>query len=160
MTKELEALGQRFVFNTMMLCKVVEDFEAGDWSFVPDAGGNSAHWLMGHLALYRRVLIRKLGGDMKEDEWEAVFPPRMEEYPVEKFPAVDFLLDDFKQSRKLLVERFAAITEEEAEADWGREFPDGSTSVKGGSYFLHFHESYHLGQIGYIRRLRGKPGLR
>jgi hypothetical protein len=160
MTKELEDLGKRFVFNTIMLTNIIGDFDVEDWSYVPETGGNSAHWLMGHIALYRRVLIRKLGGSIAEEEWEAIFPPRMENYPAEKFPPVDYLLEDFKQSRKLLAERFAAISEEEAGADWGREFPDGSTTIKGGSYFLHFHESYHIGQIGYIRRLCGKPGLR
>lgn len=160
MSKELIALGQRFVFNTGMLQKIVDGFATADWNYQPENGGNSVHWLIGHIAYYRRVLRRKLGEDIAEEAWEKLFLPRLENYHVDQFPPVEYLLEDFSQSRKHIVERFAGISEEDAEADWGREFPDGAKSVKGGCYFLHFHESYHIGQIGYIRRLLGKPGLR
>ena len=36
--------------------------------------------------------------------------------------------------------------------------PDGSATVAGALGFLAWHESYHLGQLGLLRRLAGKPG--
>jgi uncharacterized damage-inducible protein DinB len=36
--------------------------------------------------------------------------------------------------------------------------PGGDTSVGGQLSFLHFHESYHSGQLGLLRRLAGKDG--
>jgi hypothetical protein len=50
------------------------------------------------------------------------------------------------------------ITPEQAAMDF-REFPWGTKDLSGGMHFLHFHESYHLGQIGLIRRMAGRPGL-
>lgn len=160
MAKELEALGQRFLFNSMMLQNITADFAESDWQFQPQSGGNTAHWLIGHIALYRRMIRRKTGEDFAEEAWEKLFLPRLEHYPADQFPQAGYLLDDFMQSRNQIVERFTALSDEEADADWGKEFPDGGKSIKGGCYFLHFHESYHIGQIGYIRRLIGKTGLR
>jgi hypothetical protein len=39
-----------------------------------------------------------------------------------------------------------------------RSFPDGSSTLQGGAHFLHFHETYHIGQTALLRRLAGKPG--
>lgn len=160
MAAEFELLAKRFVMNSSLAKSIVQDFELSDWDYRPEAGGNSAHWLIGHLALYRRILRRKLGEEFAEEGWEAFFTPRNETDHTQDYPPADELLDDFMQSRKPLVEYLNALKDEHADSDWGREFPDGSTTIRGGAYFLHFHESYHIGQLGYIRRLLGKPGLR
>jgi uncharacterized damage-inducible protein DinB len=33
--------------------------------------------------------------------------------------------------------------------------PDGSDTVAGVLHFLYFHETYHLGQLGLLRRMNG-----
>ena len=43
-------------------------------------------------------------------------------------------------------------------ADFRRKFPDGSATIAGGTHFLYLHETYHLGQLGLIRRQSGKSG--
>ena len=35
----------------------------------------------------------------------------------------------------------------------------GGTTVADGVQFMHFHESYHIGQLGMLRRICGKAGL-
>ncbi len=159
MAAEFERLAKRFVMNSGLTKNILDGFETSDWLYRPEAGGNTAHWLIGHLALYRRILRRKLGETFAEDGWEPYFTPRNETDHTQDYPAAIELLDDFMRSRKPLTELFASLTEEQADADWGREFPDGSTTILGGAFFLHFHETYHIGQLGYIRRLLGKPGL-
>jgi hypothetical protein len=66
------------------------------------------------------------------------------------------LAADFKAGGAPLADRLAALTPEEAAVPWEHPFPDGSQDVGGAASFFHFHEVYHLGQLGLLRRMLGK----
>ena len=52
-------------------------------------------------------------------------------------------------------ELFPNITDEAAAEPAAQPMPDGSDTVAGVLHFLHFHETYHLGQLGLLRRMNG-----
>ena len=160
MTAYWNVLGDRFFFNRQTLMRIVEVFEPDDWAKRPvAAGGNDAHWILGHLVLSRRYLLRKLGEELPKDPWEEGFNMGAKPAGTEGYPPPGALLEDFHALGKRLSERLGAMTPEEAREPWGSSFPDGSDTLAGGALFLHFHETYHLGQLGLIRRLLGKPGF-
>lgn len=160
MTQELKSLGAFFRFNSGFLTSLVEGFEERDWAFQGEAGGSPAIWILGHITLYRRVILRRLGQEIAEEPWEAEFKFGSKPDLAKNYPAARFFLDDFTASGETIERELNALTESQAEEPWGRKFPDGSETIRGGAHFLHFHETYHIGQLGYIRRLVGKPGLR
>lgn len=161
MTAVLTDLGRRLRFNDgAMLRMLTADFRPEDWMRRPGAdGGNSPHWIVAHLAASRRRVRRKLGDAVPEESWERLVATGHKPEPVHELPPVEVLLADFGESGGVLERLLATLTEDEASAPWGSEFPDGSKSLSGGLHFFHFHESYHLGQLGLIRRLCGKPGF-
>jgi len=159
MTGPLAALGARFAFNDRLFSMVTEGFGASDWRHRPEGGGNSAVWVAGHVAAYRRTLLRKLGDEIPDEPWEKDFATGVPCKDASAYPPAERLAKDFLASGPRLAERLCAMAAAEADAPWGHAFPDGSTTVAGGAGFLQLHETYHLGQLGYIRRTRGKKGF-
>jgi len=156
----LADLARRFRFNQNVLAATTGGFAPDDWGSAPGArGGNTPHWILGHLAATRRFLARKLGVELEVEPWEALFAMKSKPEGTAGFPAPAALAADFAATGERLCARLVELTAAEAAAEWGGSFPDGGHTLAGGASFLSFHEAYHLGQIGLARRLRGHPGF-
>lgn len=157
MSTPLSPLADRLAFNDRFLDMLVEGFDEKDWH--RRAGpGNHSQWLLGHLASTRRWALREFGQPGAEEQpWEKHFgmgaapTPQSDDIP----PAM--LREAFLKNGEALRRFLAACTAEQAAAP-ARPFPDGSKTVGGAAHFLHFHETYHFGQIGLLRRMCGKKG--
>ena len=153
---DLKTLAQQFAFNAGMLQMLSKDMQPDDWAFRPEGGGNCALWILGHVCSARRMLVRKLGGDTPEVATDALFGMGEEPRDASELPDAATLLAEVQAPSKELVRVLEALTPEKAAEPWGHAFPDGSDTIAGGIRFLFFHESYHLGQLGLLRRMRGK----
>lgn len=159
MTAQLEALATRFRFNEGLLKMATDGFEAGTWATAPTTGGNTAHWILGHVTHARHGLLRMAGMDLPQEEWEAPFGKDAVPTDGSDYLPADELLAKFRAAGETISSHFAAITDEASDASIGRQFPDGSSTVGGALHFMYFHETYHLGQIGLLRRMAGLPGF-
>lgn len=158
--KELAALAQRFAFNHQVLTGVLDGFDSGDWAQKPSpAGGNTAHWILGHIAGARRSVLRKLGDDLPEAPWEDYFARASKPTGTDGYPSPEELFAELESSDAALARALERLTDKEAGADWGQEFPDGGSTIADGVRFFYFHEIYHVGQLGLFRRITGKPGF-
>ena len=157
----LAPLGQQYRFNNNLLDAVSADFSRELWARHPGGEGNSAWWILGHITLARRRLSRALGIAIDavegEDEfWMGATPdPEHRDYP-----EPEILAAEFRQLGEKLMAAMAEMSTADAEQPFGHRFPDGSEDLKGGARFMFMHESYHLGQIGLLRRVYGLPGFR
>jgi len=158
MHNELTPLIPRFRFNGRLLLAETQGFTPSDWAWRPDAGGNPAHWLLGHVAHYRRVIRRKLGASLAEAAWEPRYA-RGSSASDALTGAPGELLDDFMASGTAIERAIEDAGPEALARPFGSRVPDGAETLSGGVSFLYFHETYHLGQLGYLRRLLGKPGI-
>jgi hypothetical protein len=155
-TAPLAALAQRFAFNETFLDQLTRDFEDRDWLH-REGEVNHAQWLLGHLAATRRWALREMVIGQEEEPWERHFGKGSKSTAQSDDISPAMLRESFIKNGELLRRHLLAQDPAQAAAPF-RPFPDGSTTLAGGAHFLHFHESYHLGQIGLIRRLLGKPG--
>ena len=152
----LQALAQRFAFNDGFLDKLTEGFTEADW-LRRHGEANSAQWLLGHLTATRGEAARLIGATLAVEPWDPHFGLGSKPSAASDDVAPALLREAFRARGAALRERLATITPEQAALDF-RELPFGK-DLSSGVHFLHFHESYHLGQIGLIRRMSGKPGL-
>ena len=158
--KPLEAVAKLFHFNHQFLDSVTTDFSDADWLAPPGTkGGNHAHWILGHLAVSRRALLRGVGKPVPPEPWEKAFGRGSQPVAGKDGPSPAALRQDFLASGALLHDHLASLSPEEAAAPYGRKLPDGSESVSGAAHFLFLHECYHIGQLGLLRRILGKPGV-
>jgi hypothetical protein len=157
---EVVSLGDRYNFNRSTIEMLVDGFGPADWARRPsDDGGNTAHWIVGHVAVARRSVLRRLGEEIPPDDWEQAFEMKVTPAGTAGYPTPEVLLEDIRASGKLLTSILAEMTPEKAAEEWGSPFPDGGTTLADGAQFMHFHESYHIGQLGLLRRISGKKGL-
>jgi len=152
-------LAHRFAFDERMLDAAVAGFSDADGRArpAPDVG-NSAHWILAHVAAMRRHLARRLGVAVPTAAWEASVARGVPAGDVRDADPTA-LLADLRDRGGEVRARLAALLPTEAAAPFGVRTPDGSTTVADVARFLQLHEAYHLGQLGLIRWLRGHPGF-
>jgi len=159
MSPNLADLGRRFRFNENLLGLVTQHLVEDDWKTRPPGGGNTPHWILGHVTATRRFLLRTIGTDVEELPWEGLFSMRVKPASTDTYPAPSELLASFKESGERLERSLAGLSAEDAAQPWGGELPDGSKDRAGAAGFLYMHEVYHLGQIGLLNRICGHPGF-
>jgi uncharacterized damage-inducible protein DinB len=124
-------------------------------SFVsPDAGGNCIHWVLGHILCQRRAILTMLGEEPVWSEEQAARYRRGSEPVTERTnaPRLETMVGDLDRTQERLMSGLARLSV--AGLPVGEE---GAGLVQKLS-MLQFHEAYHAGQIGLLRRVAGAPG--
>jgi hypothetical protein len=157
MIPELAATAHAFAVGDRFLDGLVGDFVEADWR-ATDPVGHDPRWVMGHLAATRRRLLALVGLDPGAEPWEAFFGrgTKPSDVPADVDPRV--LVQAFHTAHQTLAGRLEAMTAADLARPLGRTLPDGTDTVGGAVCFLAWHEAYHLGQLGLLRRLAGKAG--
>lgn len=158
MQPELVPLVHLFAHGDRALAALVGDFTDQDWR-VKDAAGHDSRWILGHLASVRMRIVGMLGGEAPTADWTAAFGrgSSAQDMPEQLDPAV--LLEAFHGAQRLAAGLWERVDAERLAQPLGRTLPDGSDTIGGALRFLLWHEAYHLGQLGFMRRLVGKAGL-
>lgn len=123
----------------------------------PGPGGNCANWIVGHLVNVHNGVMQLLGS---EPVWENETLKRAGFDPiVEPDQAIDFetLKDKFLGSRERCIAAVAALSDEALAQELPHPF-GGSTTRAELLNTLAYHQAYHVGQIGIIRRIAGLDG--
>lgn len=127
--------------------KNVEDITHEESLMTPEKGGNSLNWIVGHIVVHRDVIAGMLGLEKFLDEKNTELYKRGSEN-------IDpSLAKDFTELMKLYDSSHEKIIEVLNEKD----FADDQ-EISRGLVGLGFHEAYHCGQTGVLRRVIGKAG--
>ena len=148
----------RLEHNRRFLKMLVAGFDEEAWFRAPADGLSNALWILGHLVWGRLVLLRRLGEELPEEAWESDFSIGSQAGGPQRIDAGE-LQDRFRSLGRLLADHLESLGEERLASPLEKPMPDGATTVAGLVRFMCFHESYHIGQLGLLRRLNGKSGL-
>lgn len=152
-------VGRCYEFNAEMLAGLTSDFSESDWGPREDTL-NAAHWILAHIVRTRRHILRMMGHNVPTEPWEAVTGMGGPHEGFRQAPAVPDLLGEFRTQGPRIKESLIALSPEAASRPLEGKLPDGSKTVEEGICgFFFLHECYHMGQLGMIRRLLGKPGI-
>jgi uncharacterized damage-inducible protein DinB len=121
----------------------------------PAGGGNSLNWVLGHIAASRNDIHALIGVPPAWSEEKAAPYLRGSSGVVEGAVAqpVSEILERLERSTETIKARLAEMPL----ADFERRLEKGTVGER--LAFLQFHESYHAGQVGLLRRLLGKQGV-
>ena len=117
----------------------------------PRPAGNCINWVLGHIVVHRNSILRLVGQSPIWDEDDAA-PYARGSNPLcdpAKAQPVSKILDDLAQSQETLIGALNSMGDEEMKRD------DLGEKLT----WLSFHETYHAGQIGLLRRIAGKEGM-
>lgn len=151
-------LAALFELNTDLLLNCLDGLSDAEARQCLAAGGNSVTYLAAHLTDTRHFLAGRLGDPL---------PNPLARYlanakgiaDINEWPALEEIRAAWRAIGAHLGRRFATLTPEElSEANIHR-FPLGDSTRLGMIAFLAQHDSYHLGQIGFLRRQLGKPAM-
>jgi hypothetical protein len=157
MTDPMTLFAQRYAFNTNAVRGLARGMEGADWT-TRHADTNPAHWVLGHIAFYRRRIARVVGIDIAEAEWEAKFTKGTQPSDCSDYPPPNELVNDLKEHSEAVATAMIKLPEPKRAEHWAT-FAGKDHSIESGLSFLYFHETYHVGQLSQLRRLAGHRGL-
>jgi hypothetical protein len=157
MHPELQTVANYYALGPIFIQGLVGDFTDADWR-VTDPAGHDPRWIMGHLATYRRRAAGMLGAPQPAAAWEEHFVrgTSAADLPADLDPRE--LVAAFQAAHEAMLGRWDLVSREELAKPLGRTLPDGTSTVGDAVRFMAYHEAYHLGQLGLLRRIAGKPG--
>ncbi len=105
---------------------------------------NSINWIVGHLIYTRNSITSQLGLPPVADEaMKAIYARGTIDPDLSKAISLDVLKKLYVDSQPQIIESLGKITDE---------------VVLEQLTFMGFHEAYHIGQIGLLRKMLGKEG--
>ena len=143
-----------FKTNTDIINKAIADVAAEDWFRKPGDDSNHLLWVLGHVVVHRGRTLGFLGADWNT-EWASLFARGAERTDDGKYPSVGELRDAWSQVSADL----SAALRNASPDDLAKAAPAGPPSfdgkVSGTVAFFAFHDTYHTGQISYLRKWLG-----
>lgn len=122
----------------------------------PQPSGNCMNWVLGHILESQITLLVLVGESSPVDPAILDFYKRESDPITGEVPGVlrlERLLSEIDAVHSALVARL----EEMKDADFAREIQQGERKFTVGwrFLFLHFHYTYHVGQLEFLRQLAG-----
>lgn len=124
---------------------------------VASPGANCMNWMLGHILASRSAALELLGADPL---WTEADGAPYNDGAAWTDPAAmarpwESLLADFETTQERIRSALATVSAERLGA---LHKPESRRPRGMQLHFLQFHEAYHIGQIGLMRRVVGKPG--
>ncbi len=149
-----------FDWNYRALQTNLDGIDAAAAEAAPQPGGNSLNWVLGHIVFSRDVILKMVGQPsvLTEEELKA-YQRGVNPSEIESWTPLPRLKEALDVSQERLISALERLTAEQLHRAEGSE-DEGETAPSLGDSlrFLHFHEAYHVGQTGLLRRLAGRAG--
>jgi len=127
----------------------------------PENGGNCLNWVLGHVVVTRNFILM-LAGQTPVLTGEHLGVYQRGSHPEGTVQLLDLatLRGFLEDSQRQLAPALAAMSDEALSDAVPEQFrrPPLTGSVGDALVRLHYHEGYHNGQIGPLRRIAGKEG--
>ncbi len=146
-------LAKQFALNQYVMQVNLDGVDDAGSLIQPQSHGNCINWILGHIVATRNALFGLLGGEpalagMEAARYERGSQPireKNEGLPLERLQAA------YAASQVRLIPLLEGL----AEDDLARSSDGEEESLAEQLVMLAFHESYHAGQIGLLRRIIG-----
>jgi len=140
--------------NTEIVNRAIAGIEPEHWLKQPGDDSNHLLWMLGHVVVHRGLVLKYLGVDW-DTSWAPLFARGAERGDADKYPTTEEMQAAWQQVSATLS---AALKEASAEV-LNKEAPKGPLSfdgkLSGSVAFLALHDSYHTGQISFLRKWLG-----
>ncbi len=143
-----------FKTNTDLVKKATEGIPEEHWFRQPGDASNHLMWVAGHLVVGRGSVLRLLGSEWAVP-WDSIFTRGAKLAARDQYPGVGEIRKAWDNASEQLLKSLAdppvdVLTKPAPE---GKPSFDGK--VSGLIAFLAFHETYHVGQVSYLRKWLG-----
>jgi hypothetical protein len=152
---------RQFQFDQMTMKRLLADVSHEDSIRETEPAGNCINWIVGHVIVARGKLLTVLGFEpvWYKNQTAVYGGGDVGKFSVEMAKSLPELLRLLDETMNALTETLSRV--EAALLEPCDQLPHvsegGTVADRVGAFAC--HEAYHVGQIGLLRRLLGKPGL-
>lgn len=148
-----ESLKHMFGLNHYVIGVNARDLSHQESLACPEPGGNCANWVLGHIVATRGAVLSLLG---EKHIWEQDVVDRYKRGSKPITPSTAKPMPEIFEALDRSQERLVAGLSRLKNEDLAK--PAGDETVGKQLATLQFHEAYHSGQLGILRRVAGKAG--
>ncbi len=121
---------------------------------------NSLNWLAAHTVWSRNMMCMLLGKPAASDPYAGMFDNFKPLDPAVEYPGLDDSRSRWAEATTRLNEALAGVSEEHLASEGPLKNPTGDFSIAGTLAFLAQHESYDIGQIGFLKKYFTREGMK
>ena len=154
----IESLALIFKLNNGLIARSLDGLSDEDVWQRPAGSGNPIGWLVGHLTETRGHLLKEIGAPF-DPGWGGLFSRGSALGGPADYPSRAAIETAWKATHNRMREAFAALTPERLAGPPSRHVFQGVKTLADEIAGFAFHESYHVGQIGYIRKQLGHSSI-
>jgi uncharacterized damage-inducible protein DinB len=158
MEPEVAPLAALYTLNTDLLLNCLDDLTDAEAQQRLAAGGNSVTFLASHLVDSRHFLVTRLGRPLPNPLARFLADVRSIE-EIRDLPPLEDIRSAWLEVSAHLYTVLDSLTADELREPNAHKFPIGDKSRLGMITFLIQHDSYHLGQVAFLRRQLGRPPM-
>ena len=143
-----------FRMNGGLLDKSIEGLTADEWHRRPGDCANSMIWVAGHIVWARHRVLFFLGKEWSRP-WLPVFVRGSNAADTGLYPSPQELTYAWHDVKVVLTATLKEISADALSVPGPEKLPSFDGMLSGAVSFMAWHETYHVGQAGYLRRLLG-----
>ena len=158
MDPAIKTLIPLFKANDFLFGGALEGIPTDDLHKRPHDNSNPLIWIAGH-AMTSRASLARLVGVRLENPWANIFARGATVDENVSYPDISEITALWKNVTDQLLPRLEELTDEELEAESRFPLPTSDKTKRGAIFFLNLHETYHIGQMAYLRKWLGHSQL-
>jgi DinB superfamily len=120
---------------------------------------NPMIWIATHTCWARFNNCAMLGKPAEKNPYDGMFENFRPYNAADKFPTIEEVKAEWVKATALLEAALASVSEEHLAADCPLKSPIGDFTFGGTIAFLTQHESYDIGQMGFLKKYLTKEGM-
>jgi uncharacterized damage-inducible protein DinB len=146
-----------FGFNDYFVVQALEGLTQEELWQSPTSHNNPMLWVAGHVAQTRATVLQMLGEQI-DTGWGNLFERGAKIEDRKQYPSGPEIERVLREVNPRLTAALSALTDEQLNRPASLPIPGLKTFADELSFFA-LHDSYHVGQLAYIRKSLGYPGL-
>ena len=154
MSTDIQTTANQFKFNNGLFDKIVQGIPPEQWLTPPANDCNHLLWVTGHMTVVRAVALNILGAPWSAP-WQNMFKRGVKRVSDGQYPPVAEVQNAWREVAGRLLATLPQASPELLTKPVEKNRPSIDGTVGGTIGFLCLHESYHLGQMGFIRKMLG-----
>jgi uncharacterized damage-inducible protein DinB len=146
-----------FSFNDHFALQALEGLTQDELWRAPTTHNNPMLWVAGHVVQTRAMLLQMLGEDI-DTGWGKLFDRGATLGDAKQYPSGAEVARVMREISPRLLAALSKLNEEQLNRSASLGIPGFQTLADELAFFA-LHDSYHVGQLAYIRKALGHPGI-
>jgi len=159
LSPRLEVASQSFKLNASFLKQSLDGLIDADWCKRPNDNSNNLCWIVGHLTWSRTMVLARLGQKWTLP-WIPLYARGTKCVDSPEAPTPEALMEAWNETCGKLNAALESASEELLDTPAPQPGPPSADGKLCGTInFMALHETYHVGQVAYVRSFLGHSGV-